>query len=405
MSFNVENIRSQFPALEQIVNGNALIYFDSAATSLKPKGVIDAVSEYYSTINSNVHRGSHYLSSKSTEAYEEARSKVGNFINANPKEIIFTSGTTDSINLIVNSLEHNYLKKGDEVILSITEHHSNIVPWVELKKRLGIDIKVLGIDEYGDFDYKLLEELITDKTRVISVCHTSNVLGIRNDAKRIVEIAKNKSIITILDGAQTIAHERIDVKDIGCDFYVFSAHKMYGPMGLGVIYANENMFDLITPFRYGGGIIRNVDFKNIDYINMPHKMEAGTPYVSGVVGLGAAIDFISSIDFKKIIAHETELIIYLGKRLRDIEGINIYGSEKRRESLISFNVEGIHHSDLAMLLDNFGIAIRNGQHCAQPLMRFLEIDGALRVSLSMVNTKSEIDFLIDKLNISIKMLS
>lgn len=227
MSFDIENIRNQFPALEQKVNGNPLIYFDSAATSLKPQSVINSISEYYSTINSNVHRASHFLSSKSTNAFEDARNKVGHFINASSKDIIFTSGTTDSINTIVNALEHNYLKSGDEVIISIAEHHSNIVPWVELKKRLELDLKVVGINEFGEINYNSLEELITEKTKVISVCHTSNVLGIRNDIKRVVDIAKKNDIITIIDGAQTIVHDRINIKDIGCDFYVFSSQNVW----------------------------------------------------------------------------------------------------------------------------------------------------------------------------------
>lgn len=400
----LQKIRDQFPALNQKINGNDLIYFDSAASSLKPDSVIKAISDYYSTINSNVHRSSHYLSSMSTLVYENARTKVAGFINANPDEVIFTAGTTDSLNFLAAGLSKSLLNEGDEIILTVSEHHSNIVPWVALKKEKNINIKVLDVDENGILKIEQFEDLISDRTKILSIAHSSNVLGTIHPVKQIIEIAKNKGIISIVDGAQTVAHSKVDVEDIGCDFYCFSAHKMFGPMGLGILFGRSEILKNLPPFRYGGGMIKNVDFDNVEFTTLPSVMEAGTPYVSGAVGLDKAIDFLNEVGFDNIIKHEDFLTKYATLKLESIEGMQILGKSQLKDPIISFNVEGIHHADLSMILDNFGIAIRSGQHCTQPLMDRFGLKGTLRISFSVFNTVEEIDFFIEKLKIAISML-
>lgn len=397
-------IRSQFPALDQKINGIQLIYFDNAATSLKPTSVIDSISEYYSSINSNVHRASHYLSSQSTKAYEQSRKNIASFINADPTELIFTSGTTDSLNFLASGLAKEILQDGDEIILTAMEHHSNIVPWVAIKKDKKIKINVIDIDSNGELKINDLNKLINKRTKILAVSHSSNFLGTLNPVKKIVEIAKSQGIITVIDGAQAVAHNKVDVKDIDCDFYCFSGHKMFGPMGIGVLYGKTEILEDLRPFRYGGGMIKNVNFDSIELQCLPNRLEAGTPYVSGTVGLSKAVDFINSIGMKYIRTYEADLINYATNKLLTIEGIKIYGNNIEKDPIISFNIDGIHNADLTMLLDNFGIAVRPGQHCTQPLIKNLGIPGAIRMSFSIYNNHEEIDIFHEKLNIAVKML-
>jgi cysteine desulfurase / selenocysteine lyase len=397
-------IRSQFPALGQKINGNQLIYFDNAATSLKPECVIDSISEYYSGINSNVHRASHYLSSQATKAYEQSRQNIASFINAEPPELIFTSGTTDSLNFLASGLANDILVDGDEIILSAMEHHSNIVPWVAIKKYKKIKINVIDIDSNGELIIDDLNKLINKRTKILAISHSSNFLGTLNPVKKIVEIANSHGIITIIDGAQAVAHNSVDVKDIGCDFYCFSGHKMYGPMGIGVLYGRKEILEELSPFRYGGGMIKNVNFDSIELTCLPNRLEAGTPNVSGAIGLSKAVDFLNITGMSLIKAHETDLVNYATNKLIAIEGINIFGNTSEKDPIISFNIDGIHNADLTMLLDNFGIAVRPGQHCTQPLIKKLGIQGAVRMSFSLYNNHEEIDNFHEKLNIAVKML-
>jgi cysteine desulfurase / selenocysteine lyase len=397
-------IREQFPALNQTVNNNKLVYFDNAATSLKPISVIESITDYYSTINSNVHRASHYLSSMSTRAYEKSRENIAEFINANPGEIIFTSGTTDSINTLASGLSDIFLKEGDEIILTVLEHHSNIVPWVALKRDKKIVLKIVDVDDKGILKLDHLRELITEKTKIISISHSSNVLGTINPVSEIVTIAREKGIITIIDGAQAVAHSKVNVNEINSDFYCFSGHKMFGPMGIGVLYGKSEILEKLSPFRFGGGMIRNVSFESVEYNCLPNRLEAGTPYVSGAVGLSKAVDFLNNLEFSDIIEHEQRLTDYATDRLKKIEKLTIMGDNTPKDPIISFNIEGIHHADLSMILDNFGIAVRSGQHCTQPLMHRFGLKGTIRMSFSIYNTLEEIDFFIEKLNLAIKML-
>lgn len=397
-------LREQFPALKNTINGNKLVYFDNAATTLKPVSVINSISDYYSTINSNVHRASHYLSSMSTRAYEKSRENIAAFINANPGEIVFTAGTTDSINTLASGLSDTILNEGDEIILTVLEHHSNIVPWVALKKNKNIVLRIAEVGDDGVLLIDHLKELINEKTKIISLSHSSNVLGTINPVKEIVEIAGEKGIITIIDGAQAIAHSKVDVRAINSDFYCFSGHKMFGPMGIGVLYGKSEMLNKLPPFRFGGGMIRNVSFDEVEFNCLPNRLEAGTPYVSGAVGLSEAVDFLNNLDFQEIIEYEHLLTQYATNGLKKIDGIRILGDNKFKDPIISFSFEGIHHADLSMILDNFGIAIRSGQHCTQPLMKRFGLNGTLRMSFSIYNTIEEIDFFMEKLNVAIKML-
>ncbi|MGE5355714.1 MAG: aminotransferase class V-fold PLP-dependent enzyme [Deltaproteobacteria bacterium] len=402
---DINKIRDLFPALNQKVNGNDLIYFDNAASSLRPAPVINAIADYYSTISSNVHRSSHYLSSQSTHAYEVSREAVAEFINSNPGEIIFTGGTTDSLSFLASGLTKSVLESGDEIILTVAEHHSNIVPWVAHKNERNLHIKVVDVDENGDLWVDQYEELITEKTKVISLAHSSNVLGTINPVKEIIKIAKERNIITVIDGAQAVAHTRVDVNDIDCDFYCFSAHKMFGPMGIGILYGKSEKLSLLPPFRFGGGMIRNVNFDRVEFGCLPTLLEAGTPNVSGAVGLRAAIEFLKQYKIDDIITYEKKLTKYASERLIQIKGLSILGNSADKDPIIAFSVAGIHHSDLAMLLDNFGIAVRSGQHCTQPLMNRFGLKGTVRVSFSIYNTIEEIDYFIEKLKVSVSMLS
>jgi len=402
---HIEKIRSDFPELKQKVNGNPLVYFDNAATALKPLQVIESVSNYYSDYNSNVHRAGHKMSALATTGYENARSKVAEFINAaSPDEIVFTKGTTESINLLASIFENSILKDGDEIVLTQMEHHSNIVPWVALKEKLNLNIKIIDIDEKGQLLIDNIDDLWSEKTKVLSISHSSNVLGTINPVKELIALANKKGIITIVDGAQAIVHTGVDVRQLDCDFYCFSGHKLYSPMGIGVLYGKKELLETLPTYQKGGGMINKVTFDHVTYNVLPYKYEAGTPNVGGAIGLGEAIDYISSIGLDKIFNYEKELLNYATKKIIEIEGIKIFGNAEDKDPIISFEVEGVHNYDLGAILDQFGIAIRTGHHCAQPLMKKLCVTGTSRISFSFYNTKEEIDYFIEKINIAIKML-
>ncbi len=401
----MKSIRNDFPALAQMVNNNKLIYFDNAATSLKPKSVIEGVRDYYSSFNSNVHRAGHYLSAKSTKAYESSRESIAEYINAKDStEIIFTKGTTESINLLADVLAKDILEDGDEIILTRMEHHSNIVPWVALKDKLDLTIKIIEIDDKGELLIDDLDKLFTENTKILSIAHSSNVLGTINPIEKIVKIAKSRGVLTIIDGAQAIVHEKINVQKIDCDFYCFSGHKMYAPMGIGVLYGKKEILNRLSPYQKGGGMIKNVNYDEIIYNISPYRFEAGTPNVEAAIGLSKAIDYINSIGIETIKKHEQSLLNYASAQLKGIEGINIFGESAAKDPMISFNVKGVHHSDLAMILDKFGIATRAGFHCAQPLFDYYKTKGNLRISFSFYNTLEEIDVFVEKLIFAINML-
>lgn len=397
--------RKDFPALSQSVNGKPLVYFDNAATSLKPQIVIDAVSDFYASINSNVHRAGHFLSIKATEAYENARKNISTFINADdPNEIIFTKGTTESINLLADILRQSLLKEGDEVILTRMEHHSNIVPWVSLKENLGIAIKTIDVDDSGELILDELENLFTSNTKVISISHSSNVLGTINPIKKIIEFAKSKGVITIVDGAQAIVHDKVDVQDLDCDFYCFSGHKFYAPMGVGVLYGKKDKLHQLMPYQRGGGMIDKVSFEHITYNISPYKFEAGTPNVGGAVGLSTAVDYVNKVGIENIVKYEQSLLKYATNEMQKIDDLVIHGTAINKDPIISFSIKGVHHYDLGMILDQFGIAIRTGHHCTQPLMERFKLNGAARISFAFYNTKEEIDYFVDKLKVAATML-
>lgn len=402
---DIESIRNDFPELKQKVHNKNLIYFDNAATSLKPKPVIDAVKKFYSEFNSNVHRAGHFLSAKATKTYEEARAKVADFINTGtPEEIIFTKGTTDSINLLSYIFNGTILNEGDEIVLTVAEHHSNIVPWVDLKNKLGLKLKIIEIDNRGHLKIDNIEEIFTPNTKLLSIAHSSNVLGIINPVKELMRIAKKRGIVTVIDGAQSVVHSKVDVQDLGCDFYCFSGHKLYAPMGIGVLYGKKEFLDQLPPYQKGGGMIDHVSFEEISYNALPYKFEAGTPNVGGAIGLNAAIDYVNSVGMHNIISYEKELTGYAMSKMRNIAGIKFFGTSEDKDPIISFNIDGIHHYDLSTLLDGFGIALRSGHHCAQPLMKRLNVDGTLRASFAFYNTFEELDYFIEKINIASDML-
>jgi len=390
MNINVEKIRKDFPILARLVNKKPLIYFDSAATSQKPKVVIEAIKEFYEKHNANIHRGIHKLAEESTLMYEEAHQKVADFINADFEEIIFTKNTTESLNLLAYSLL-NDLKENDEIILSQMEHHSNIVPWQQLAKPKRIKINYIKVTEEGRLDLAHLKSLINEKTRIVSITQVSNLLGTVNPVKEISKIIHEKNIIFIVDAAQSVPHMKVDVKDIDADFLVFSGHKMCAPTGIGVLYGKKELLEKLNPFLYGGDMIKEVTFENTRFNDLPWKFEAGTPPIAEGIALGAAVVYLSGIGMENIEEYENELTSYLYKKLKEQKDVKIYGPEKR-SSLVSFNLEGIHPHDVATILDSEGIAIRAGHMCAMPLVKEVLNESAVcRVSLYFYNTKEEID--------------
>ena len=391
-----ESIRAQFPILDEQVNGRPLIYFDSAATTQKPQVVIDAVSEYYAKYNSNVHRGVHHLSQKATTAMENVRRNIAGFIGAERhEEVIFTTGTTSAINLVSHVLAHHSLRPGDEILITEMEHHSNIVPWQIACEYSGALLKVARVNDDGSLDREHFLSLLSAQTKMVSLVHISNALGTINPVKELVAEAKKAGALTLIDGAQAVAHTEINVQDLGCDFYVFSGHKLYGPTGVGVLYGKYALLDSLPPYQGGGEMIERVTFAHTTYNALPFKYEAGTPNIAGIIGLGAAISWLQKTGLKKIAGYEQELLSYATKKLSELEGFIPVGTASKKANIISFNLEGVHAYDLGVLLDQMGIALRTGHHCTQPLMDRFQIAGTARVSLAVYNTMEEIDILLN----------
>ena len=400
----LNKIRDQFPILDQKINGEDLIYLDNAASTQKPKSVINAIKEYYENDHSNVHRGVHTLSVRATEAYENARVKVAEFLNSpNTHQIIFTKGTTDSVNLIASSVT-NLIKENDEILITSMEHHSNIVPWQELCKRTGAVLKVIPINKNGELMIDEYENMISSRTKIISVVHLSNTLGTINPVEDIIEIAKSNDVITVIDGAQAAGHLPIDVQKLDCDFYLFSGHKIFGPTGIGVLYGKEDILNQIDPYQFGGEMILKVTFEETTYNNLPHKFEAGTPNIAGAVGIGASIDFINGLDRDLAHQHEMSLHDYALEKLEEIDGIQIIGNASSKSSIISFIIDGLHPHDIGTIINQKGIAVRTGHHCTMPLMDFYGIPGTVRASFSIYNNHPEVDKLIDAIKLAIEML-
>lgn len=405
MQYSVDKIRADFPILKQMIRKYPLVYFDNGATTQKPVKVIEAVNRYYLTINSNIHRGVHYLSNEATDAFEQARKRVATFINApESREVIFTKGTTESINLVANSLAGFLLKEGDEVIVTEMEHHANIVPWQMVCERVGAKLKVVPISDSGELLVESLDSLLTERVKIIAFAHVSNVLGTINPVQEICAKAHERGILTLVDGAQGIAHQTVDVQLLGCDFYVFSGHKMYAPMGTGVLWGKASLLESMPPYQGGGEMIDKVSFTGTTYNVIPYKFEAGTPDVGGVIGLMAAIDYLTEIDFGSALEYEEGVMHYAYESLKQIEGLRFIGDAKRRTGVISFILNGAHPYDVGSILDHQGIAVRTGHHCAQPLMDRFAIPGTVRASFSIYNTTEEVDKLVAGLKVAANML-
>jgi len=389
---DLQKIREEFPILHQEVNGKPLIYFDNAATNQKPKRVINALSHHYEHDNANIHRGIHTLAERSTAAFEETRKLVAQFIGANePEEVIFTKGTTESINLVASSFGRKFLNEGDEVLISAMEHHSNIVPWQMICEERGATLKVMPITRSGEIICEEVEQLINERTKLVAFNHASNTLGTINPVQRLTALAHQVGAKVLIDGAQGVAHLEIDVQKLGIDFYVFAAHKMYGPTGTGVLWGKRSLLEKMPPYQGGGEMIKEVSFEKTTYNDIPYKFEAGTPNIADVIAFKEAIHFINKLGKDKIAAHEHQLLNYGTQELKKIEGLRIIGEAKEKVSVISFEIEGIHHFDLGMWLDAKGIAVRTGHHCTQPLMDFYCIEGTTRASFAVYNTIEEID--------------
>ncbi len=397
--FDIDEIRNDFPILSRFVNKNPLVYLDNAATTQKPKSVIDSISNYYNYENANIHRGLHFLSELATELYENSRLKIKEFINAlSVSEIVFTRGATEGINLVANSLlDANHFNEGDEIIISHMEHHSNIVPWQLIAKKRNLKLKVVPINDDGEFLFDEYEKLITERTKLVSVVHISNALGTINPVKQIVKKAHEFNIPVMLDGAQAAAHTKIDVQNLGCDFYVFSGHKVFGPTGIGVLYGRTEYLSKMPPYQGGGDMIREVTFEKTTFDDLPQKFEAGTPNIVGGIALGTAIDYIRQFDWKKITEYENTLLNYATEKLSDIIGLKIIGTSKNKSSVISFTMDGIHPYDIGTIIDTHGIAIRTGHHCTQPLIKRFNIPATARASFTFYNKKEEIDILYNAL--------
>jgi cysteine desulfurase/selenocysteine lyase len=400
------DFKKDFPILKSKVNGQPLIYFDNAATSQKPQCVIDAVNNYYKNFNSNVHRGVHELSQRATSEYESTRDTVRDFIGAKKSnQIIFTKGTTDGINIVASSWAENQLKKGDEILITTMEHHSNIVPWQMLCEKTGTKLIVSPINKNGEIIMNDFESLINARTKLIALTHVSNTLGTINPIEEITLLAKENNCKILIDAAQSIPHFKVDVSSFDCDFLVFSGHKIFAPTGVGILYVKEDRFPEMKPYQGGGDMIKEVSFEKTTYNTHPHKFEAGTPNIAGVIGLNEALKYVKKIGIDKIAIIENELLKYALEKMSEIDKLKIFGNAKDKASVISFTVEGIHPFDLGTLLDQLGIAIRTGHHCTQPLMSFYNIPGTARVSFAFYNQKSEIDFFINSLKKAIKMLT
>jgi cysteine desulfurase / selenocysteine lyase len=394
-SFDVETIRRDFPILQERVRGKRLVYLDNGATSQKPQAVIDAISRYYQSENSNIHRGVHYLSEVATASYEAAREKIRGFLNAkSQQEIIFVRGTTEAINLVAQSYGRTFLKEGDEVVISAMEHHSNIVPWQMLCGQIGARLRVIPINHDGDFVLEEYKQLLNDKTKLVAVTHVSNALGSIVPVKQVVQLAHERGIPVLLDGAQAVPHLKVDVQDIGCDFYAFSGHKVFGPTGVGVLYGKSQLLDAMPPYQGGGDMISLVTFEKTHYNVLPYKFEAGTPHIAGGIGLGAAIDYLNALDWDQVTAHETDLLAYATDALSAVETLRIIGMAKEKAGVLSFVFDHVHAHDVGTILDQEGVAIRAGHHCAMPVMQRFGVPATARASFALYNTKGEIDALV-----------
>ncbi|MUP45284.1 cysteine desulfurase [Gramella sp. BOM4] len=394
-TFDVERIREDFPILKRKVNGYPLVYLDNAATSQTPRQVMEVIVDYYSNYNANIHRGVHTLSQEATDKYEQARKTVQEHLNAEKAhEIIFTSGTTHGINLVANGFA-SILKEGDEILVSAMEHHSNIVPWQMLCEKTGAKLKVIPMDQKGQLIFSEYEKLLSDRTRLVFLNHVSNALGTVNPVKNIIDLAHKKEAAVLIDGAQAAPHIKADVQELDVDFYVVSAHKMCGPTGVGVLYGKEEWLEKLPPYQGGGEMIATVSFEKTTYAGLPHKFEAGTPNICGGIAFAAALDYMNAIGFREIAAYEQELLEYATRKLKEIEGMKIYGEAAEKTAVISFNIEGLHPYDIGTLLDKMGIAVRTGHHCAQPIMDFFKIPGTVRASFSFYNTFEEVDRFIE----------
>ena len=401
----LDTIRKQFPILDQSVNGNPLIYFDNAATTQKPLAVTNEVTRYYTEDNANIHRGIHTLAERATASYENTRKSIAQFINANEyEEIVFTKGTTDSINLVAQSLGGSILKPGDEVLISCMEHHSNIVPWQMVCEKTKAVLKIIPINDQGEIIFEEFLNLLSERTKIVSMVHISNALGTINPVKEVIAAAHKFGAKVLIDGAQATPHNKIDVKSLNCDFYAFSGHKMYGPTGVGVLYGKRSLLEAMPPYQGGGEMIKSVSFTQTTYNEIPYKFEAGTPNIAGVIGLSKAINFIQNIGLEKISQYENELLLRATDQLMKIEGFQPMGTALKKASVISFNIEGVHPFDLGVLLDAKGIAIRTGHHCTQPLMERFKLEGTARASFAIYNTFEEVDQFVFVLSNLIKKL-
>lgn len=393
--YDINEVRNDFPILSRTVYGKPLVYFDNGATTQKPRCVVESIVNEYYSVNANVHRGVHFLSQQATELHEASRETVRRFINARSiSEIVFTRGTTESINLVASSFVGSQMKAGDEVIVSVMEHHSNIVPWQLQEERSGISLKVIPMNDRGELLLDEYERLFSERTRMVSVTHVSNVLGTINPVRKIIDVAHAHGVPVLIDGAQSIPHMPVDVQELDADFYVFSGHKVYGPTGIGVLYGKEDWLDRLPPYQGGGEMIQNVSFEKTTFNELPFKFEAGTPDYIGSTALAKAIDYVSAIGMDQIASYEHELTVYAMSRLKEIPGMRILGEADHKSGVISFLVGNIHHFDMGTLLDRLGIAVRTGHHCAEPLMRRMGVEGTVRASLGLYNTKEEVDALV-----------
>jgi cysteine desulfurase / selenocysteine lyase len=401
----IAGCRHHFPLLRQLVNGKPLVYFDNAATSQKPQAVIDAMVQYYETVNSNIHRGVHYLSERATEAYESVRVKVRDFISAgDQKEIIFVRGATEAINLVAHSFGRKFVRPGDEVLISEMEHHSNIVPWQILCESLDAKLRVIPMNDRGELMLDAYEQLLGERTKIVGITHVSNALGTINPIKEMIATAHARNIPVLIDGAQAVPHIRVDVQALDCDFYAFSAHKMFGPTGVGVLYGKQKWLEAMPPYQGGGDMIKSVTFEKTIYNDLPHKFEAGTPNIGGGIGLGAAIDYLNELDLAAIQQLEHELLAYATERILTVPGVRIFGTAEKKAGVLSFVLEGIHPHDIGTILDVEGVAIRTGHHCAQPVMKHFGIPATARASFAFYNTKEEVDAFIRALHKVIEVL-
>ena len=403
--FDIQKIRADFPILSRQVNGKPLVYFDNGATTQKPQVVIDAIATYYQEINANIHRGVHTLSQLATDAYEVSRAKIQNHINAQfAHEVLFTSGTTHSVNLVANGFA-SILKAGDEMLVSALEHHSNIVPWQMLCEKTGAVLRVIPMNEKGELVMAEYDQLLSDKTKIVTVNHISNALGTINPIKYMIDKAHQFGAAVFIDGAQAVPHLKPNVQELDCDFYAFSGHKICGPTGTGILYGKEAWLNKLPPYQGGGEMIKEVTFEKTTYADLPHKFEAGTPNIAGGIVLGTAVDYMNSVGFENIQKQELELLTYATEQLLAIEGLKIYGTAEEKTSVISFNIDGIHPYDIGTIVDKLGIAVRTGHHCAQPIMNFFEIPGTIRASFAFYNTKEEIDIMVEAVKKAKMMLS